>query len=161
MRKKRSLRINKDLKRAESTKISPRRLRLDALRDPFGIIDTAETGSAAPACSLSSACSSLSFSRARTRDVPSDQSQGCPVSSHCYSKCHCVLVHSSRPSSSLCYSVPFFSPPFSFFASLSLFRQISRRENRNGTRRKIGHEKGQKYFRTTWKNIFPPDGRSQ
>lgn len=46
-------------------------------------------------CLPSSACNSLSFSRnapPMTRGMPSDQSQGCLVSSHRYNKCHCVLL---------------------------------------------------------------------
>jgi len=85
-----SRRINKDLKGAEVQKYH--RGDISRAGNPFEIIDTGETGSVP---SFSSACNSLPFSRSAPpmmHGVPSDQSQGCLVLSHCYNECYCVSV---------------------------------------------------------------------
>lgn len=86
-----SRRINKDLKGAEVQRYHGGETSSDALAIHSGLLTPARQ----VPCLPSSACNTLSFSRSAppmTRGVPSDQSQGCLVSSHRYNECHCVRV---------------------------------------------------------------------
>lgn len=153
MRKKRSLRINKDLKRAESTKISPRRLRLDAPRDPFGIIDTAETGSAAPAwLSLPHVSPFHSLARAHATCLPINHKA---VLSRLIATAN-AIVYSYIPLVCLrhCVTPSLSSSPFLFLFS------VKYRDAKIETARDVKSDttKARNISARLGKNIFPPTG---